>query len=93
MEVGPLQAAGEGGSGRGSPGLLYTRRGASVTGLNVGCVGDGGRSEASWLVHITPMPLGTRQPAEIIGGELIVRRSDPTRVTSDEGHTEGAFGV
>ena len=27
-----------------------------------------------WLVHITPVPLGTRPPAEILSGELIVRR-------------------
>ena len=43
-----------------------------------------------------PVPLETRPPAEIVSGELIVRRSDPTKVTSAplrQGPCGGAFGV
>ena len=34
-----------------------------------------------WLVHITPVPLGTCPPADMIAGELIVKHSDPAKVT------------
>ena len=44
--------------------------------------GSGAFESKPWLVRITSVPLGVRPPAEIISGELIVRRSDPTKVTS-----------
>ena len=43
--------------------------------------------DQTWLVDITPVPLGGRPPAEIVNGELIVKRSDLTEVISHGGHS------
>ena len=46
-----------------------------------------------WLVDTTPVPLGTRPPAEVINGELIVKRNDLMEVISHVGCSERCRAV